>query len=122
LEKRVNKRVERERKKQRIQKRLKILVDRPRLCVFKSARHIYAQIVDGISGKILASASTLSKGLKGTLKSPGNIDAATKVGELLAANAKKVSVEKVVFDRSGYIYHGRIKALADAARKGGLKF
>ena len=122
MEKKIDKRVERARKKLRIKKRMIISSERPRLCVFKSAKHIYAQIVDDLSGKILAQASSVSKEIKGTLKTGGNSEAAAKVGELLAKNAAGKKIEKVIFDRSGYIYHGRIKALADGARKGGLKF
>ena len=122
MEKKKDKSKERDRKKLRIKKHMIITSERPRLCVFKSAKHIYAQIVDDLSGKVLAQASTLSKDLKGSFKSGGNKDAAAKVGELLAKVAKQNKIEKVMFDRSGYIYHGRIKALADAARKGGLKF
>ena len=122
MEKLKDREQERNRKKLRIKKRMVLSSERPRLCVYKSAKHIYAQIVDDLKGKVLAQASTLSKDLKAVLKSGGNIEAAKKVGELLAKNAVKNKVEKVVFDRSGYIYHGRIKALADAARKGGLKF
>lgn len=122
MEKRKEKSKERERKKKRIKKRMQISSDRPRLSVFKSSKHIYAQIVDDLNRKVLAYASSLSKDLKGSIKSGGNVEGAALVGELLAKQAKKNKVEKVIFDRSGYIYHGRIKALADAARKGGLKF
>ena len=93
--------------------------ERPRLNVFRSARHIYAQVIDDIKGVTLCSASTLDKDFSGTA---GNAEAAKKVGEAVAKKAKKLGVTEVVFDRGGFIYHGRIKALADGARAGGLKF
>ncbi len=92
----------------------------PRLSVFRSNKYIYAQVIDDARGATLASASSLEKGTK--IKTPGNLEAAGKVGKLLAERAKKAGVEAVVFDRGGYIYHGRVKALAEAARDGGLKF
>ena len=95
---------------------------RARLSVFRSNRNIYAQVIDDINGVTLAAASSLDKELKGKVKAGGNTDAATEVGKLVAARAKKAGVSEVVFDRGGYIYHGRVKALADAAREGGLKF
>ncbi len=91
-----------------------------RLCVNRTPRHIYAQIIDGENAKVLASASTVEKDLRAN--ATGNSDAATKVGSLIAERAKAAGVEKVAFDRSGYKYHGRIKALADAAREAGLDF
>jgi len=93
-----------------------------RLCVFRSPRHIYAQVIDDQSGKVIASASTLDPKLRGGLKNGGNVSAAVEVGKLIAANAKAAGIEKVAFDRSGFKYHGRIKALAEAARENGLKF
>ena len=96
---------------------------RPRLAVFKSGRHIYAQVIDDGSGATLAHASSLDPGLrKGAPKGGGNREAADKVGLLVAERAKKAGVTKVVFDRGGYRYHGRVKSLADGARKGGLEF
>ncbi len=92
-----------------------------RLCVFRSPRHIYAQIISPSGNEFLASASTLEK-KKSKSGATGNIDAAGKIGKLIAERAKKVGIEKVAFDRSGYAYHGRIKALAEAAREGGLEF
>ena len=91
-----------------------------RLCVFRSPKHIYAQIIAPNGNEILASASTVEKNSK--KGATGNIDAAGKVGKLIAERAKKAGVEKVAFDRSGYAYHGRVKALAEAAREGGLDF
>ena len=91
-----------------------------RLCVNRTPRHIYAQIIDGDGAKVLASASTLEKDLKSS--ATGNSDAAAKIGTLIAERAKAAGLEKVAFDRSGYKYHGRVKALADAARAAGLDF
>lgn len=94
----------------------------PRLNVFRSLNHIYAQIVDDQSGRTLVSASSLDREVKGSLKGGGNVAAARAVGQALAGKAKTAKIERVVFDRGGYRYHGRVKALADAAREGGLKF
>ena len=91
-----------------------------RLCVFRSPKHIYAQIISATGNEILVSASTLEKSNKSG--ATGNIDAAGKIGKLIAERAKKAGIEKVAFDRSGYAYHGRVKALAEAARKSGLEF
>lgn len=95
---------------------------RPRLSVYRSGKQIYAQVICDIRGITLAAASTLDADLKEKLKSGANKDAATEVGKLVAARAKKAGVSKVVFDRGPYLYHGRVKALADAAREGGLEF
>lgn len=95
---------------------------RPRLCVFRSSRHIYVQLVDDVRGHTLAAASTLDKEIRGDLKTGADVEAAAKVGELIARRAKDAGVETVVFDRGGYKYHGRVKALADAAREAGLAF
>jgi large subunit ribosomal protein L18 len=95
---------------------------RLRLSVHRSSKHIYAQVIDDAAGKTLASASTLDKGLREKLKSGANIPAAKEVGQLLAARAIEKGVKEVYFDRGGYKYHGRIKALADAAREAGLSF
>ena len=91
-----------------------------RLCVYRSPRHIYAQIIAASGGKILASASTLDKDLRGG--KTGNVEAASKIGALIAERAKAAGISKVAFDRGGYNYHGRVKALAEAAREGGLEF
>ena len=93
--------------------------ERPRLCVFRSENHIYAQIIDDVAGNTLVSASTVEKGFEGL---GSNCDAAKKVGATVAERALKKGIEEVVFDRGGYIYHGRAKALAEVAREGGLKF
>ena len=109
----------RERRHQRVRGKVSGTAERPRLVVFRSNRGIEAQLVDDLEGKTLAAASWLN--LKKTFKGSKSEQAA-EVGKLLAANAKKANVETVVFDRGGYLYHGRVKALADAAREGGLKF
>jgi len=96
--------------------------DRPRLSVFRSSKHIYAQIIDDHDGRTLAAASTLDEGVLKSGKGGADTGAAEAVGKLVAERAKKAGVEDVVFDRGGYLYHGRVKALADAAREGGLKF
>jgi len=95
--------------------------ERPRLCVYRSLKHIYAQIIDDIEGKTLVAASTLDPALKGTVKS-SNKEAAKKVGELIAQKALDKGIKKVVFDRGGYKYHGRVAALAEGAREKGLEF
>ncbi len=95
---------------------------RPRLSVFRSGKQIYAQVIDDIKGVTLAAASTLEGDPKEKIKSGANTAAATEVGKLVAQRAKKAGVEKVVFDRGSYIYHGRVKALAEGAREAGLKF
>ncbi|MHB1219347.1 MAG: 50S ribosomal protein L18 [Alphaproteobacteria bacterium] len=95
---------------------------RPRLCVFRSGRHIYAQVIDDLAGRTLAAASTLDKDLKGSLPKGCDKTAAGAVGKLVAERAIKAGVTAVVFDRGAYLYHGRVKALAEAAREGGLQF
>ena len=102
---------------------MRVATGRPRLSVHRSSRHVYAQIIDDKAGRTLASASTLDGDLKKSLaKATGNKAAAAAVGKLVAERAKASGVESVVFDRGGYVYHGRVKALADAAREAGLKF
>jgi len=112
----------RERRKLRIRRKISGIVERPRLSVFRSGRHVYAQVVNDVDGKTLAAASTLSRDLKGSLESDNKTDAAKKVGALIAKICLERKIDKVVFDRNGYLYHGRVKALADAAREAGLKF
>lgn len=109
-----------DRRRRRVRTALKARAGgRPRLSVHRSGRHIYAQIIDDADGRTVAAASTLVKGSKG----PGaNVEAAAKVGKDLAEAAKKAGVTSVVFDRGGFLFHGRVKALADAAREGGLEF
>jgi len=97
-------------------------VGRPRLSVFRSGKHIYAQIIDDAAGRTLAAASTLDKDLKAALKTGADKDAASAVGKLIAERSKAAGVLAVVFDRGSYLYHGRVKALAEAAREGGLDF
>jgi large subunit ribosomal protein L18 len=109
----------RQRRHRRIRRRIFGTAERPRLVVFRSNRGIEAQLVDDVDGRTLASAS--SRGLKKSFKGTKS-DQAAEVGKLLAANAKKAGIETVVFDRGGYLFHGRVKALADGAREGGLKF
>lgn len=112
----------RERRKARIRKKISGSQERPRLTVFRSARHIYAQVVDDSGGGTLAAASTLSPDLKGTLEEDDKTGAAKKVGALIAKMCLERKVGKVVFDRNGFLYHGRVKALAEAAREAGLDF
>jgi large subunit ribosomal protein L18 len=111
-----------ERRRRRVRTRLaRTNKGRPRLSVFRSSKHIYAQIIDDLAGCTLASASSLDESLRGG-KNGANKDAAEAVGKLLAERAKAAGVTAIVFDRGGYLFHGRVKALADAAREGGLEF
>ena len=110
------------RRKQAIRKRISGTTERPRLCVFKSSRHIYAQIVDDIRGHSLAAASTVMKGVPEDMASLKPVQRARIVGEILAERCKALGIEKVVMDRNGFKYHGRIKAVAEGARAGGLEF
>jgi large subunit ribosomal protein L18 len=112
----------RERRKLRIRRRMQGTAERPRMSVFRSLKHIYAQIVDDERQATLLTAGSLSKELKESAKTGGNVSAAKAVGELVARKAKEKGIERVVFDRAGYKYHGRVKALADAARAAGLAF
>ena len=96
--------------------------ERPRLSVFRSDKHIYAQVIDDLAGRTLASASSMNTDVRGDLKNGGNIAAAKQVGKAIAERAKAAGITQVAFDRGGRKYHGRVKALADAAREGGLKF
>jgi large subunit ribosomal protein L18 len=112
----------RKRRHIRVRKKIFGTPERPRLNVFRSNKHIYAQIIDDTTGRTLVAASSIDKELKGKLKSGGNIEASKVVGRLIAKRAIDRGIKKVVFDRGGYLYHGRVKALADAAREGGLEF
>jgi large subunit ribosomal protein L18 len=112
----------RERRKLRIRSRISGTTERPRLTVFRSARHIYAQVVDDLKGATLAAASTQSADLRSNLVGDKKLDAAKKVGALVAKICLARNVDKIVFDRNGYLYHGRVRALAEAAREAGLKF
>lgn len=111
----------RKRRHLRVRNRITGTAERPRLNVYRSNKHIYAQVIDDVTGKTLVQASTLDKDLA-AVTSGGNVDAAKAVGELVAKRALEQGVSNVVFDRGGYLYHGRIQALADAAREAGLQF
>jgi len=106
----------------RVRKKIEGTSARPRLNIFRSSKHMYAQIIDDTNGVTLAAASTLDKEVAEKIGNGGNVEAARTIGELIANRAKATGVVKVVFDRSGYLYHGRVKALADAAREAGLEF
>ena len=108
------------RRHNRLRRKIRGSVDRPRLAVFRSNRNIYAQIIDDEAGRTLVAASTKDKNFSG--KTGGNVEAAGVVGKQIAEKAKKAGIENVIFDRGGYIYHGRVKALAEAAREAGLSF
>ena len=111
------------RRANRVRRQIKAVANgRPRLSVHRSSKNIYAQIIDDVAGKTLAAASTLDGGLKGSLKTGADTAAAAAVGKLVAERAVKAGVKEVVFDRGAFIYHGRVKALAEAAREGGLTF
>jgi len=112
----------RKRKHTRVRAKISGTGERPRLCVFRSLLHIYAQLIDDTTGKTLASASTLDKEIKEQNITNGNQTGAAAVGKLIAARALDQGITDVVFDRGGYIYHGRVAALAEAAREAGLKF
>ena len=96
--------------------------ERARLSVFRSSKHIYAQVIDDVKGETLVAASSIEKDMRGQLKTGANVEAAKAVGKLVAERAGAKRIKDVVFDRGGYLYHGRVKALAEAAREGGLKF
>jgi large subunit ribosomal protein L18 len=112
----------RDRRRNRVRKKVSGTTQRPRLCVFRSNANIFAQLIDDTKGVTIAAASSLDKDIKDALKSCGNIEAAKKVGALVAKRAVEKGVDKAVFDRGGYIFHGRVKALAEAAREAGLNF
>ena len=114
--------VGRERRKLRIRRKINGTPVRPRLTVFRSSKHIYAQVVDDVAGATIAHASTLSRDVRGAAEEATKSDAAKKVGAAIAKILIAKGIDKVVFDRNGYLYHGRIRALADAAREAGLKF
>lgn len=110
------------RKHVRVRKKISGTAAKPRLAVFRSARHIYAQVIDDVTGSTLVSASTLDEALKGKMEYAGNKAAAKAVGQLVGEKAKAKGITQVVFDRGGYLYHGRVKELADGAREAGLEF
>ena len=118
--KKTDRKMERTRRHIRVRRKISGTAERPRLCVFRSLKNISVQIIDDEKGVTLVSASSLDKDLN--IKNGGNIEASKLVGALVAKKAKKAKIEKVVFDRGGYLYHGRVKALADAARENGLEF
>ena len=118
----VDRRQIRRRIRYRIRKRLSGTAGRPRLAVFRSLKHIYAQAIDDEHGRTLAHASTLTAEVRSADACGGNIEAAKRVGREIARRLREVGVEQVVFDRGGFVYHGRVRALAEAAREGGLKF
>jgi large subunit ribosomal protein L18 len=122
MQKTIDRKATRRRVRYRVRKRVSGSAARPRLAVFRSARHIYAQAIDDESGRTLAQASSLDKELRGDLPAGSNLEAAKQVGQIIAKRLKDSGVEVVVFDRGGYVYHGRVRALADAARESGLKF
>jgi large subunit ribosomal protein L18 len=112
-----------DRRKARVRRALRTAANgRPRLSVFRSSKQIYVQVIDDAQGRTLASASTIEKDMRTKLKTGADVEAAKEVGRLIAERATQAGVKQVVFDRSGYRYHGRVKALADAAREGGLEF
>jgi len=106
----------------RVRRKVQGTVERPRLCIFRSAKHIYAQIIEDVTGKTLVTASTVSKDVAEGQKYTGNVEAAKAVGSAIAKKALEQNIKHVVFDRNGFLYHGRVKALADAARESGLSF
>ena len=114
--------VRRVRRQRRVRKKLTGTPERPRLCVFRSSKHIYAQVVNDANGTTLASASTLDPEIKGQAAYGGNKAAAALVGKAVAERAKQAGIDKICFDRRSYKYHGRVQALADAAREAGLQF
>jgi len=118
-----DKREARLRRKKRVRKKIKGTPESPRLTVFKAAKHIYAQIIDDSAGRTLVTASTVAKDLDSKAKGiGGNIKGAILVGEAIGKKGRKAGIKRVVFDRNGFLYHGRVKALADAARENGLEF
>mgnify|MGYP001827076219 CR=1 FL=1 len=117
----MDKKASRQRRARKARARIHAL-GRPRLCVHRTPRHIYAQIIDGAGDKVLASASTLDSELRKDVQGTGNVAAAAAIGKAVAERAKAAGVTSVAFDRSGFKYHGRVKALADAARETGLEF
>ncbi|RIV24543.1 50S ribosomal protein L18 [Alicyclobacillaceae bacterium I2511] len=117
-----NRNTARQRRHLRVRKRVNGSTERPRLNVFRSNQHIYAQVVDDITGQTLVSASTLEKAFRVEIPNGGNMEAARQVGSLVAKRALEKGLTQVVFDRGGYLYHGRVQALAEAAREAGLEF
>ena len=115
-------RIKKKKRQARVRRKVTGNIERPRLCVFRSSKHIYAQIVEDVTGVTLVAASTISKEIDDSVKYSGNVDAAKVVGKQIAEKALAKDIKQVVFDRNGFLYHGRVKALADAAREAGLTF
>ena len=111
-----------ERRRRRVRTKLRQVGDRPRLSVFRSSKHVYAQVIDDERGVTIAAASTVEADLRGSLKTGADRAAAAEVGRRIAERAREAGISQVVFDRGGYLYHGRVQALADAAREAGLEF
>ncbi len=109
-------------RRQRVRRKVRGTPERPRLCVFRSARHIYAQIIDDVNGQTLVAASTETPGLRDKVKDVKKMEAAKLVGQAIAQEAKNKGIVKVVFDRNGFLYHGRVQALSNSAREAGLEF
>lgn len=120
--KKLDREVSRRKRRTRVRAKISGTAERPRLSIFRSSKHIYAQVIDDLAGTTLAAASTLDKDLAGQLESTSNADAAKAVGVLVGKKALAKGISKVVFDRGGYNYHGRVAALADGAREAGLEF
>lgn len=112
----------RERRRRRVRTRVRGTLQRPRLSVFRSAKHVYAQIIDDVSNRVLASASSVTGEFRAAGVNGGNVAGATLVGEMVAGKAKEQGIRRVVFDRNGFLYHGRVRAVAMAARENGLEF
>jgi large subunit ribosomal protein L18 len=117
-----DRRVARKKRQSRVRKKVTGSVERPRLCVFRTAKHIYAQIIEDVTGNTLVTASTATKATGDSVKYSGNVEAAKVIGKQIAEKALAKDIKQVVFDRNGFLYHGRVKALADAAREAGLTF
>jgi large subunit ribosomal protein L18 len=115
-------RVARKKRQARVRKKVTGSVERPRLCVFRTAKHIYAHIIEDVNGTTLATASTIAKDTADSVKYSGNVEAAKVIGKKIAEKALAKDIKNVVFDRNGFLYHGRVQALADAAREAGLTF
>ena len=115
-------RVARKKRQSRVRNKITGSVERPRLCVFRTSKHIYAQIIEDVTGNTLVTASTVTKGSGDSVKYSGNVEAAKVIGKQIAEKALAKDIKQVVFDRNGFLYHGRVKALADAAREAGLTF
>lgn len=120
--KKVSKNLTRQNRQKRVRRKVSGTTERPRLNIFRSGKNIYAQIINDLEGKTLVSSSSLDKDLKSKIKVGSNKEAAKLVGQDIAEKAKAKGIETVTFDRAGYLYHGRVKSLADGAREGGLKF